>query len=174
MGLGDILRGAANIITGGMGGLGGKIVETIAARFPEKMSEAEKAEATLLAETVAAQRATEMMGQWNDQERQWQDFVKDMEGTASDLKSLPVVGKVVLFLRGLQRPLWGYGTLYMDFKILSGDWSIREITSSNPEIAPQIVSLIWVINIVVLVFLFGERAVKNIAPLIEKLLKAKD
>lgn len=86
-----------------------------------------------------------------------------LEGTAADLKSLAYFGPLVIFARGCQRPIWGFGTLYMDFMVFGGDWVIEEGTRQD--------SAFLVINLLVLGFLFGERAVKNLAPLIERLLK---
>src|SRR3990167_11045585 len=104
MGLGGIFKGAANIITGGMSGLGGKIVETIAGQFPDRMSEAEKAQAVAAANQVANEHALDMLTAWNAQEATFNERLRDMEGTASDLKAIPIIGPIVIFLRGLQRP----------------------------------------------------------------------
>lgn len=87
-----------------------------------------------------------------------------LEGTASDLKSLPILGPVMLFLRGCQRPIWGFGTIYFDHQVFSGAWSI---TTGPQE------SAFWIINLLVLGFLFGERAVQNIAPFVAEMIKAR-
>ena len=129
------------------------------------MSEEEKARLNIEIQKVVHQKEIEMMDKWNEQEKQFQDFTKEMEGTASDLKSIPILGHIMIFLRGSFRPLMAYGTLYTDLMIFSGTWNIQNMAG---EIAQQAMSLLWLINGVVLVFYFGERTVKNLSPIIEK------
>lgn len=85
------------------------------------------------------------------------------EGSAQDLRAIPIVGPVVLFLRGLQRPVWGYATLFGDAMWFMGKWQLNE----------QQESALWVINFLVLGFLFGERAVQNVAPLIADIMSKR-
>ena len=98
-------------------------------------------------------------------EQEFNTRIRELEGTASDLKQFGWIGKIVLFLRGLQRPLWGYGVVYMDFMVFSGKWNIEEDS--------QMQSAFWIINFLVLGFLFGERAIKNVAPLIKSMTEKK-
>ena len=86
--------------------------------------------------------------------------IKELEGTAADLIQAGWLGRIVLFLRGLQRPLWGYGTFYFNLQYFTG----------KIEMTPQGESLLYVIDILVLGFLFGERAVKNVAPMVKDIL----
>jgi len=79
-----------------------------------------------------------------------------LEGTAADLKSMPVLGRLMLFLRGAQRPVWGFAALWMVYhQPFSGAWTL----SGRQE------SILMAITVLVLGFLFGERAVKNVAPI---------
>lgn len=98
-----------------------------------------------------------------DTEQRITDRITMTEGSAQDLKAIPVVGPIVLFLRGLQRPVWGYATLYGDAMWFMGRWQLGE----------QQQSALWVINFLVLGFLFGERAVQNVAPLIADIITKK-
>lgn len=86
--------------------------------------------------------------------------IKDLEGTSKDLLAAGLMGKVILFFRGAQRPIWGYGVLYFDLQYFRG----------AIELGTQGEALLYAINLLVLGFLFGERAVKNVAPIIEKVL----
>ena len=95
---------------------------------------------------------------FNESVRELNKRIEAQEGTASDLKSLPVIGSVVLFLRGLQRPAWGFFTMYLDYH-----W----FTAVTDYTEQQQTALITV-NILVLGFLFGERTIKNLTPLIIK------
>jgi len=87
------------------------------------------------------------------------------EGTASDLKSIPVLGAVMLFLRGSQRPVWGFATILLDYQVFSASWKLDD---------PIISNAFWVVNFLVLGFLFGERAVTNIMPFITNMIQAKN
>ena len=78
------------------------------------------------------------------------------EGTASDLKGVPILGSILLFLRGSQRIVWGYGTIFMDFQVFSGLWVLQD---------DALKSAFWIINFLVLGFLFGERTLKNVLPI---------
>jgi hypothetical protein len=90
--------------------------------------------------------------------------IAEMEGTASDLLALPFIGRIMLFLRGSQRPTWGFGVLYFDFMIFSEQWQLAEGTQE---------SAFWIINFLVLGFLFGERAMKNVLPLVTQFLSTR-
>lgn len=146
------------------GGLGTKIIDKVSDYFPPSMSEKEKAELTERITNAANEQANEAARILNEETAEFNQRIKDLEGTAKDLKSIPVFGAVVIFLRGCQRPVWGYSTLFMDLMVFSDKWNTLSETQE---------SALWVINLLVLGFLFGERAIKNIMPLIERLIKIK-
>lgn len=79
-----------------------------------------------------------------------------LEGTASDLKAIPILGSIVLFFRGMQRVIIGYGTMYVDFNVFSGLWKLQD---------DALMSAFWIINFLVFGFLFGERTLKNVLPI---------
>ena len=134
------------------------------------MSDAEKKAMEVEIMKVTNKTQIDMMSAWNEQEKQFQGFVNEHEGTASDLAQLGWVGKLLIGLRGLQRPVWGFGTLYLDYQVLSGGWNL---TSFNLDGINQAWPIVLLINGVVLVFLFGERAMKNLAPLLNSLFSKK-
>jgi hypothetical protein len=168
MGIGSILKGAAGIITGGLGDLPGKIMDTVAGQFPDKMSEAEKKAMEVEIMKVTNKTQIDMMSAWNEQEKQFQDFTKEMEGSAQDLKSIPVIGHIIIFLRAAFRPVLSFAIGYADMMIFSGSWNLTESAGANAE---QAWSLLWVTNAIILSFYFGERAMKNLGPLIEKIIE---
>ncbi len=86
-------------------------------------------------------------------ERELTERIAQLEGTAKDLKSMPIIGRIVLFARGCQRPVWGFFALWLDYKWFS-EWALSQ----------QQQSALIAINILVLGFLFGERAAKNVMP----------
>tara|TARA_R110000851_G_scaffold302598_3_gene459449 strand:+ start:4215 stop:4733 length:519 start_codon:yes stop_codon:yes gene_type:complete len=161
-----ILSTIGSVFSGGLGDVGGKIVDTIARQFPEKMSEVEKKQMEIEVMKILNEKEVEMLNAWNDQEKSFQEFIINMEGTASDLKQLPVIGRVILFLRGAFRPTMAFGIAYTDLMVFSGSWNLQEVGGENTD---QVWSLLYIMNFLVIGFYFGERAIKNLQPLIEKI-----
>lgn len=146
------------------GGLGSTLVETVKDYFPPSMSEQEKANLSHAIQLAADKKEIELRKLANDQDAEFNKRIKDMEGTTKDLQSIPILGPMIIFARGAQRPVWGFATLYMDYMVFSGQWS--GLTEQNE-------SALWVINLLVLGFLFGERAVKNVGPIITQMIQKK-
>lgn len=102
--------------------------------------------------------------------------VAEMEGTARDLLAVPVLGHIMIFMRGSQRVLWGFGALYITLMSLAGDWSFTKTVLSTQGDAVVITDtqkmlLVIILDLLVLSVLFGERALKNVLPIaIDKLL----
>lgn len=140
------------------GSLFKEIKEGIMSYFPPDMTPQQKAEAELKIQAFLHQKELDANKILNESAQQLDKRISEQEGTASDLKAIPILGTLILFLRGVQRPLWGFATLYMDFK-----WFF-EVHNFDEQ---QQTALI-VINVLVLGFLFGERTIKNLEPLIIK------
>lgn len=151
------------LLDGVTGGFVSTAVDTFKEYFPADMTPEQKANLALKTQELEAKIQQQMDDAANTAESILTSRVAELEGTANDLKSVPFVGPLVLFLRGLQRPLWGYATLCMDYMWFS-EWTT--LTSKQE-------SALMAINILVLGFLFGERAIKNVMPLITKLFEAK-
>mgnify|MGYP003136351778 CR=1 FL=1 len=170
----DLFSGIANFLTGG---LGSKIVDTVVGQFPNKLSEEEKKELEAVAITATRNFELELLALAKDQDQEFNKRLREMEGTAKDLQQFGWLGKLVVFLRGLQRPLWGYGVLYMDFMVFSGKWSLTDFVSlsggGGVNLGENLESAFWVINFLVLGFLFGERAMKNVMPLLKGVMNGK-
>jgi len=146
------------------GGLATKIAEVVGNRLEDKS----KVELTTLEITEAvAARAHELeMAQLQadkEAEAEFNQRTLEMEGTAKDLQALPYVGSVVLFLRGAFRPLFAYFTAYLDWLYFyqSMPWTDKQQ------------ALVYAVNMLVLGFFFGERALKNVLPLVAKIFEAK-
>jgi len=158
----------ANFVSGG---IGGKIVDKILDQFPDKLTPTQAAaiEAAVIEETRDHER--KLLDLANEQDAEFNARIKAMEGTAKDLQQFGWIGRVIIFLRGAQRSTWGYGVLFMDFKVFSGSWTLSKIAANAElESAISLVSAFWVMNLLVLGFLFGERAIKNLLPIIERIL----
>jgi hypothetical protein len=140
-----------------------ELKEVVMGYFPPSMSPVEKAQAELAISEMLAKKQSEANKMLNEASAQLDKRIAEQEGTAKDLLSVPIFGRLVLFLRGLQRPVWGFATLIMDFK-----WFF-EVHTFNEQ---QQTALI-VINVLVLGFLFGERTIKNLEPLIIKVFANK-
>ncbi|MEL0621787.1 hypothetical protein V6238_01660 [Marinomonas arenicola] len=158
----SVLGGLKSLFTGDTG-----IVSSIAGLvkdyFPPDLSAEKKAELEEKIRNFQLQAQKQVDDATSVAEQNLTQRIAELEGTASDLKAIPFFGPLMLFLRGLQRPAWGFSTLYMDFMWFS-EWATL---SQKQE------SALMVINVLVLGFLFGERAIKNVMPLITKLFEAK-
>lgn len=118
-----------------------------------------KAEAQLVYERFVFEKQKEATTDALEADREFNQRIKDMEGTAADLKSIPVVGTIIIFIRGTQRPAWGCFTLYADYMVFSKAWDLTA--------TPQLSSMLFLINALTLSFIFGERAVKNLLPFLK-------
>jgi len=145
----------SNIATGG---LVTEVVDLVKTYLPPEMSPEKKAELTLNLENIALTREKNLEAAIAQSEALINERIREYEGTAKDLQSVPILGPLMIFLRGAQRPVIGYATIYLDFMVFSGKW--------NLSTDPQLSSAFWVINVLVFGFLFGERAVRNVMPVI--------
>jgi hypothetical protein len=98
-------------------------------------------------------------------------FTAEMEGTARDLMAVPFLGRLMLFLRGAQRVIWGFGALFMTFMVLSGTWKFLQVVRApGGEVVTvsdtQKMFLFICIDLLVLATLFGERALRNLLPIV--------
>ena len=86
----------------------------------------------------------------------------------SDLSGIPYLSAFFFTVRGCQRVLWSIFTIILDWNVFSSEWKLPVDT--------PIESAFFLVNMLVLTFLFGEIALKNTTPsLIEilKILKSK-
>lgn len=146
------------------GGLVDSVLDTVKAYFPPGMTPQQEAELRLNIERMAFEKQKQADAMLADAERQVTERISLLEGTATDLRAVPIVGPLMLFMRGIQRPVWGFAVLYADMMWFSGKWG---------QMSTQQESALWVINLLVLGFLFGERAVANLAPIISEVMSSK-
>jgi len=154
----------SNVINSLTGNLGSEIIGAVEKYFPPEMSAEQKAAAALEIDKLAFEKSKQAIEAQQAAEKSINDRIAMYEGTASDLKAIPYIGAILLALRGCQRIAWGYVTLYFDYKVLSGTWNLAD---------PIIKDSFWIINFLVLGFLFGERAVTNVLPFVTEMFKAK-
>jgi hypothetical protein len=145
------------------GSLFKEVKETVMAYWPPEASPEQRAKMEIQLAEITAAKTLAMNNAIADAERSLTERIGTLEGTASDLRAVPYVGPLVLFLRGLQRPVWGYAALYGNGMWFIGTWQLNERQESA----------MLAINFLVLGFLFGERAVQNIAPLITQMRQAR-
>jgi len=146
------------------GGTVKTIVDTVKDYFPPSMSDKEKAELSLRISEAQRKHDLAILDKVHEADAEFNKRIKAMEGTASDLKTIPLIGGLIIFLRGLQRPVWVFATLFLDYQSFAGEWSLTDKQDT----------MLLIINVLVLGFLFGERAVKNITPLIGAYFGKKD
>lgn len=146
------------------GGLVDSVIKTIEKYLPPDMSPAEKASMELELQRMAFDRQKQADAMMADAERRVTERISLLEGTATDLRSIPFIGPIMLFMRGAQRPVWGFAVLYADMMWFSGKWGVLTVQQE---------SALWVINLLVLGFIFGERAVANLAPVISDIMSRR-
>lgn len=144
------------------GGIGKEIVGAVKSYFPPSMSDAEKANLELAIDQAARTHELKLKRLLNDAQEEFNRRIAELEGTAKDLLQAGWLGKIVLFLRGTQRPAWGYATMYFDYM-----WFVGDGYTEQQELA------LTIVNVLVLVFLFGERGIKNVMPIINRFLESK-
>lgn len=106
--------------------------------LPDKMSEAEK-------ESINSSFANQITKDTLTKNKDFRDFILDYEGRAKD------VHPFIISLRSLIRPAFTCALCYWDFVYFS----------SSVSWEPEKIALLKSINLVVLFFWFGERAVSN-------------
>ena len=146
------------------GSLFKEIKEGVMSYFPPDMSPQQKAEAEMKIQEFLHRKEIEANKVLTDAAVQLDKRIAEQEGTAADLKAVPFFGPIVLFLRGLQRPTWGFLTMWMDMQWFFGTYTFTE----------QQQTAMIVINVLVLGFLFGERTIKNLEPIIIKVFARSD
>lgn len=115
-------------------------------------------------EQIAAQRAKDDAAADNEGDKILTERIALLEGTASDLKGIPIAGPIMLFLRGSQRIVIGYGTAWLDYLWLTG--GVGTLGDMQQR-------LLFTASLLVFAVLFGERAIKNVAPLIADIMAAR-
>lgn len=158
------LKDIFDTATGGAGSLAEVVVSTATKYFPPSMSDKEKADMQMALQNVAFAHEEKVLAAIAEGEKELTNRIALLEGTAADLKAIPFFGPIMLFLRGAQRPLIGYATIYLDFAVFSGLWQIKTDVQN---------SAFYIINLLVLGFLFGERAVRNVMPVIQNMMAKK-
>jgi len=139
-------------------GIAGTVMDAVEKYWPPDVSPEKKAEFQMAVTKEMHCHELAILEAAHKQDQEFNQRIKDLEGTAADLKSIPILGTFMIFLRGCQRPIWGLATLAIDYMWFSGGWEIPDGSQkSNAFIA---------INVLVLGFLFGERAMQNVMPYI--------
>jgi hypothetical protein len=147
---------------------GGNIIkegfDVVKAYFPPSMSDKEKGDAQLAYERFVKNKQAEANTQALEVDKEFNQRIKDMEGTANDLKTIPYLGGLIIFLRGSLRPFWGWFCAYADYMVFSGTWMLEDVAYRQ---------MLFALNIMVFIFIFGERAVKAVLPFLKSFMGKK-
>lgn len=160
------------------GGIGNKIVDTVAGQFPEKLSEAEKERLKNVIIEATRKHEFEMLQLVQEEQIMITERVKELEGSAEEIVQHGFAGKIIFFLRGIQRPIWSFAVMWLDLMVFSGKWKIqlqygvegRAIACPMPKDTGSILAdfvnganspeqiwlMFWILNFAVLGFLFGD------------------
>jgi hypothetical protein len=158
-----------DVVTGGtsgaVSGIAGGIMDVVTKYFPPDMTPEAKANLQLALDNFQLQKELQTQAAIAQAEKEVDDRIAMYEGSASDLKTIPYLGALMLFLRGSQRPVWGFVVMYLDYGVFSGMWKLGDPIVSNA---------FWILNFLVLGFLFGERAVMNVMPFVTNMIQVKN
>jgi hypothetical protein len=151
------------------GGVGETIVNTVKEYFPPSLSEGERLKLEEAIRKSARQHEETLLKLAQEEQALFDQRMREMEGTAKDLEKFGVIGKIVVFMRGLQRPIWGFFVLYLDYQVfIQNKWPTVSMSQTAQANGLDFQSAFWIINFLVLGFLFGERAMRNVLPLIQQ------
>ena len=139
---------------------GSEMAIRVVATLPPSVTDAEKKDVTTKVEQIFEQHLCDLKVARVQIENEVNQKVEKLAQTTKDLEKVPFFGPIGLFLRGMQRPIWGFALLFIDLKVLSGSWKLP--SGSETE------SAFWLLNLLILGFLFGERAVRNVMPVINR------
>ncbi|OEU65196.1 MAG: hypothetical protein BBJ57_05790 [Desulfobacterales bacterium PC51MH44] len=139
---------------------GSEMAGQVVATLPSSVTDVEKKDVSAKVEQLLEQQLCDLKVAGVELENEVNQKVEKLAQTTKDLEKIPFLGSIGLFLRGMQRPIWGFALLYIDLKVLSGSWKLP--SGSETE------SAFWLLNLLILGFLFGERAVSNVMPMINR------
>lgn len=158
-----------DVVTGGtsgaVGGIAGEVMDIVSKYFPPDMSPEQKANVQLALDNFQLQKEMQVQTEIAAAEKEVDDRIAMYEGSASDLKAIPYLGALMLFIRGAQRPMWGFAVMWIDYSVFSGAYKLSDPIISNS---------FWILNFLVLGFLFGERAVMNVMPFVTNMISVKN
>ncbi|MBN1930730.1 MAG: hypothetical protein JW786_03885 [Desulfobacterales bacterium] len=141
------------------------VVDEIRKNIPTSLDQKDAEVIIANIKSAVACKVSQVTAAVENAEEEVNNQIESISNTTNDLKQLPRLGKIGLFLRGIQRPVWGFAVLYIDLMVFSGSggWKIED----DSPLSATFLAL----NILVLGFLFGERAIKNLLPLFSKYMK---
>ncbi|MGB1238833.1 MAG: hypothetical protein ACPG4U_11525 [Pseudomonadales bacterium] len=144
-----------------MAALSGKAMsQQVAQSLPETLKQAEKELVALKVEALIDKQTSDLKIAHAQVKADVNARMQALATSTKDLEKVPILGSLGLLLRGLQRPIWSLALLFIDLKVLSGAWKVEE--------GSQLDAVFWLLNLLILGFLFGERAAKNVLPVINR------
>ena len=124
--------------------------------LPDKMSEKERME-------VTNHFTVEMFKAATAREGGFRKFILEYEGRAAEYAKIRFFGPLLLLVRGMIRPAFTIATGYWDYLYFTSDTDWGQAKSR----------LLFAITVIVLIFWFGERAVKYIMPFLKEFLNVR-
>jgi len=124
----------------------------------DKMGEKDKAE-------LSNNMQMFVMSESRQEGSAFRSFILAYEGEAKEYRDIPLIGPLMMLIRGLIRPGFTVAVGYWDFIYFSArDMALWPNDKSN---------LLFAINLIVLIFWFGERTVQYVMPLINAFIQSR-
>lgn len=159
-----------------------KISNSIDQYLPLSTTEKEKADIRLAISNSVVREACKLLDVAHQNEVEENIQLKMLDGTATDLLQAGKIGKILLAWRGIQRPLWIFGlfifSIYwfftdkikLNYYEIPDPNNIGQVLYQADPITQSKLMVILIVYCLVLGAYFGERAFKNIIPLITSVL----
>ena len=134
------------------------ITDIIFNKLPESVDEAERERIRSAIREAEHNREMGILDIFEERDLHFTKRVQGLEGTSGDLQQAGWPCRIVLFFRGVQRPFWGFVVLFMNYNVYVNG-------SAVPE---GLERLFTAVTLIIVMFLFGERAIKNVFPLFDR------
>jgi len=155
-----------------------KVINTTKDYLPIDMPDKSKMDLNLAISEEVKRHEMNLLEQAHIETVEFNNRLKETEGTASDLLQAGFPGRIMLFLRGAQRIIWNMSILVIDLiwlftdkiqltmiQVPDPDYPGRLISVADPITAAKLTVLVT-LNMLAISFLYGERAFKNLTPMI--------
>jgi hypothetical protein len=159
-----------------------KVSNAVDQYLPISTTEKEKADVRLAISNAIVKEACSLLDVAHRNEVEENIQLKMLDGTANDLLQAGKLGKFLLVWRGFQRPLWNFGVFIFSFfwfftdkiklhyREIPDPTNINEVLYQADPITQTKLMVIIIVYSLVLGALFGERAFRNLIPLITSIL----
>lgn len=166
------------LLTGSNKDLTSKVIDVTKDYLPTDMTDKSKMDLNMAISQEIKNHELAILEQAHLETIEFNNQLKATEGTASDLLQAGLPGRILLFIRGSQRIIYNIAILVIDIIWLFTDkihlttmqipdpsYPGKLLTVADPITSAKLTVLVT-LNLLAMSFLYGERAFKNLTPMI--------